>query len=88
MLVTGPDEVADLDFFDRLGGVRRARVSRACPRHGDKRPGNKAVRGGATQLLDADGQDRQKRQGAAQARVASGDVRGGNTYALTRCRSS
>ena len=67
VLVTGPDEVADLDLFDRLGGVRRASVSgtRAC--HGDKRPGNKAVRGGTAELLNADGQDRQKRQGVAEA---------------------
>jgi hypothetical protein len=56
-----------LDLFDRLGGVRRASVSgtRAC--HGDKRPGNKAVRGGTAELLNADGQDRQKRQGVAEA---------------------
>jgi len=29
VLVTGPDEVADLDFFDRLGGCRGAGVGRA-----------------------------------------------------------
>ena len=28
MVVAGPDEVADLDFFDRLGGVRRAGIRR------------------------------------------------------------
>ena len=38
------------------------------------RPGDEAVRGGAAELLDADGHHWQKCQGVAEAGVVGGDV--------------